>query len=278
MGGLHARKLLARDGVDLVAVLDPAGVPAGLPGVASLPSDLDFAVVAVPTDQHVAVALPLAQAGLPLLVEKPLAADVRSAERLAGFDAITVNHIERWNPALAALPAGFRPRYLRAERLSPWGPRGTDVDVVLDLMIHDLDLVLHLCGEGVTDVRAVGVPVRTSGVDIAEVWLETASGVVATLTASRVSRKPVRQLRAVGEDGYFSLDLRARTAAVVRFRDGELEPESLSVPGGDALEAVQGDFLAAVRGERAYPAPASEALAAVTLALRVTAQARTRSA
>jgi predicted dehydrogenase len=261
----------------LVGVLDPAGVPDGLPALDRLPTDLDFAVIAVPTARHVAVSLPLARAGLPLLIEKPLAASRAEGEALAGCDAVSVNHIERWNPTLAALSPRFRPRYLRAERLSPWGPRGTDVDVVLDLMIHDLDLVLHLTGEAVSDVRAVGVPVRTSGVDIAEVWLETVGGAVATLTASRVSRKPVRQLRAVGTDGYYSLDLRARTAARVRYQDDELAAEPVAVPSRDALEAVHTDFLAAVRGEQDYPAPVSEALAVVALAERVTAQARGRS-
>ncbi len=277
MGALHARKLLAHPGVILVGVVDPAGVPEDLPELARLPTDLDFAVVAVPTARHVAISLPLAQAGLPLLMEKPVAASVQEGQALAQNAAISVNHIERWNPTLAALPAGFRPRYLRAERLSPWGARGTDVDVVLDLMIHDLDLVLHLTGEPVHDVRAVGVPVRTRGVDIAEVWLETAGGAVATLTASRVSRKPVRQLRAVGTDGYFSLDLRGRTAARVNYQDDELAAQPVPVPPGDALEAVHRDFLAAVRGERSYPVPVGEALAVVALAERVTAQAQGRS-
>jgi predicted dehydrogenase len=277
MGTLHAQKLQARTDVCLVGAIDPEGVPPGVHPLERLPLDLDFAVVAVPTASHLSVALPLAQAGLPLLIEKPLAATVEEAEQLAAFDAITVNHIERWNPTLAVLPKDFRPRYLRAERLSTWGQRGTDVDVVLDLMSHDLDLVLQLFGSEVTEVRAIGVPVRTRGVDIAEVWLETANGGVATLTASRVSRKPVRQLRVVGADGYYSLDLRQRRAARVRFQDGELDAEPVVVPEIDALESMHADFLSAVRGDRAYPASAAQALQVVVLSQRVSAQARTRS-
>ncbi len=277
MGELHARKLQARHDVDLVGVLDPAGVPGDLPGVDRLPTDLDFAVIAVPTARHAEIALPLAEAGLPLLIEKPLAGTVQDALKLAVFDAITVNHIERWNPVLGALPFGFRARYLQAERLCPWGPRGTDVDVVLDLMIHDLDLVLHLVGGELKELRAVGMPVRSEGVDIAEVWLETSNGGVATLTASRVSRQPVRRLRAVGRDGYFSLDLWKQEATRVRFQQDQLDAEPVAVAERDALEGVHEDFLAAVRGEGSWPVPAAQADQVMVLAEQVTAQARSRA-
>jgi len=271
MGALHARKLRARADVELVGVVDPRDLGPGVPQLEAVPDRVDFAVIAVPTAQHVAVALPLAERGVALLIEKPVAPSVEEVDRLEGFDRLSVNHIERYNPALSALPEGFRPRYVRAERLAPWGPRGTDVDVVLDLMVHDLDLVLALDGGEVVELRAVGVPVRSPGVDIAEVWLETSTGLVATLTASRVSRSPTRTLRLVGPEGYYSLDLGRRTAARVRYQEGELDAEAVPVRPQDALEAIQGEFLAAVRGEGAFPVPLAAGRAAVEVAARVTA-------
>ncbi|MCB9759352.1 MAG: Gfo/Idh/MocA family oxidoreductase [Alphaproteobacteria bacterium] len=276
MGGAHARRLLERADVDLVAILDP--VPPTEPALAALhrsalPEGLDFAVVAAPTRLHAALTRPLLEAGLAVLVEKPLAATVDEARGLLGHDRLSVGHIERFNPAVAALPEGLRPRYLRAERLSPFRARGTDVDVIHDLMIHDLDLLLHLDGSEVTEVRAVGVPVMTPGVDIADVRLETASGCVASLTASRVSRASARHLRLVSEGAYFSLDLGERTAERVRWGAGQLAAEPLAVPRRDALVALHDAFLAAVRGEGPFPAPAHEALRGLELADEVARRA-----
>lgn len=264
MGRLHAHKLSARSDVTLVGVVDPAGVPPGLPGVDALP-DVDAVIVATPAPTH-GLALDWLRAGVPCLIEKPLAATVNDAAALAAFEHASVNHLERFNPALVAL-GPCTPSYLRAERLSEGGPRGLDVDVVHDLMIHDLDLALHWLGPA-HEVRAVGVAVRSRSVDIAEAWVECARG-VATFTASRVSRKSQRTLRVVDPRAYWSLDLQTGACLRVDWRDGGLEGHPVPSAGGDALEAMHDAFFAAVEGGGPFPVPAAEAAEAVALADRV---------
>ncbi|MCP4809846.1 MAG: Gfo/Idh/MocA family oxidoreductase [Proteobacteria bacterium] len=267
MGRIHAEKLVGREDVEL-CVLDPAGVPEHLPAVDALPARLDAAIIAVPARSHADVALPLLRRGVACLIEKPLAVgeDVALLER---FDRLTVGHIERFNPALAALPDGVVPRFIRSERLASPGRR-TDVDVVMDLMIHDLDLVLHLAGE-VVEVRAIGLDARGKGIDAAEVWLETETGCVATVTASRVSRSGARTMRVVDEAAYWSLDLGSKAAGRVPWRAGDLAAEAVDVPDSDAVEALHDAFLGAVRGERPFPVPAADGARAVRLAERVLA-------
>lgn len=273
MGSLHARKLLARPEVEL-CVLDPAGVPQGLPRVERLPEQLDAAVVAVPAERHLQVARPLIQRGVACLIEKPLAPSSEQARQLLG-PRVSVNHLERLNPAVAALPEQLRPRFLRFERLAAPGPRGWDVDVVRDLMIHDLDLALHLAGP-VRELRALGVPVLGHGIDIAEAWLEHESGCVSTLTASRVSRESVRRLRVADAQAYWSLDLDARTANEVRWASGELAPRPVELPVWDPIEEMHRRFLQAAAGQGDWPCPALQALAAVELAEGVAEAVRAR--
>jgi predicted dehydrogenase len=260
MGGIHARKLAARDDVTLT-IIDP---PRGQPDLGGpLP---DFAIIATPTTTHAAVALPLLRAGVPCLIEKPLAHSLDDATALARFAHLSVGHVERFNPTLVPIrAAGATPRFLQAERLSPFQRRGTDVDVIADLMIHDIDLALWLLGGPVREVRAVGVGVMTGGADIVSARIELEGG-VATLTASRVSHTPARSLRLIEEGTYWSADLRARSLHRVRWGDRKLDPEPVPVPDIDAIEAEQSAFLAAVRGEADYPCPGSEALAALALA------------
>lgn len=273
MGRIHVEKLAAH--VDLV-VIDPAGVPEGLPSADEVPQDIDAAIVAVPASEHAQVAIPLLERGVPCLIEKPLASDLRDARRLAAFPKCSVNHQERFNPAVLALPDDLQPRYIRVERLAAPSGRGSDVDVVHDLMIHDLDLLLHLAGGSVTELRAVGVPVITSGIDVAEVWLETSTGCVATLTASRISRGSTRRFRMMDQGRYWSLDLGGGKGSRVRWGEGELQPEPLPIEGGDAIEAVHAAFFAAVRGEGPFPCPAREAAKAVGVADRVAEAIRVR--
>ncbi len=258
MGRLHASKLGAR----LVAVIDPAGGEPDLPWVSEVPEDVDAVVVAVPAARHFEVALPLLQRGLPTLVEKPLASELGHARQLAAFPQLCVNHIERFNPAMAALPQGVR--HISATRMAPYDGRGTDVDVVLDLMIHDLDLVLRLLGP-VHEVRAVGLRVESDGIDHAEAWLE-AEGGVATLVASRVAPGPARVLELTGDRGRHRLDLSA--GAVWRILANR-EPERIPVPPVDALDALHSAFLDAARRGGPMPVPGEEALAAMELAGRV---------
>ncbi|MGH7675396.1 MAG: Gfo/Idh/MocA family protein, partial [Gemmatimonadales bacterium] len=208
LGYHHARLLRRVDGATLAGIVDinparAAQVSQELETVAypSLEALLDVAdaiTVAVPTSAHTEVGLAILSRGIAALVEKPLADTLAGAERLvrtaeATKAVLQVGHVERFNRAVrAAAPYLDEPRFLQCERLAPFQPRGTDVAVILDLMIHDLDLVLELVRSQVADVRATGVPVLTPHVDIANARVEFANGAVATITASRVSRDRTR--------------------------------------------------------------------------------------
>ena len=273
MGSLHARRLAARDDVRLLALIDPR-CPED-PALAALHRaalpPIDFAVIAAPTALHVALAEPLLAAGVACLVEKPMAPTAEEAARIAHYPRLCVAHIERWNPAIRAIVGAPAPRFLRAERLAPFGPRSLDVDVV-----HDLDLALWLGGGEVTEIRAVGVPMRTSGVDIADARIELSSGCVAQLVASRVSRVRSRTLRTMAPGVYWSLDLAKPSAERVRWGEGDLSGEPVPLSPQDALGAMHDAFLAAVRGEAPFPVSGAEGLQAVALADKVAALALAR--
>src|SRR5207302_1049075 len=183
-----------------------------------------------PTPAHAAVGMAVLERGIALLMEKPLADTVAAADQLvrrAGDRGVVlqVGHVERFNRAVrAAAPYLEEPRFLQIDRLAPFQPRGTDVAVILDLMIHDLDLVLELVRAEVTDVRATGVPLLTPHVDIANARIEFANGAVANVTASRVSRERTRKLRIFQPTGYFSLDLAQRSGDFYRLRAGWQTP------------------------------------------------------
>ena len=191
-----------------------ARVAAGLDALAEA---VDVAVVAVPTVNHLDVAGHLIEAGVDVLVEKPIAADLEQADALVAAAAthgvvLAVGHVEFYNPAVQELLAsGLVPRFVEVERMSQFSPRSLDVDVVLDLMIHDLQILHALDPSPVREVRAVGIDVLSDRVDIADARIELESGCVANLTASRVSAERVRQLRVFFEDRYFSLDYQEQT-------------------------------------------------------------------
>jgi predicted dehydrogenase len=266
MGAHHLRKLAARADVRVRAI-DP---PKGLDGPVGNP---DFAIIAVPTSAHLRAALPLLEAGVPCLVEKPLAGSLEEASRLVAFPHCLPGHVERFNPVFSVLE-GERLRYLEAERMAPPSGRSGDVDVVLDLMIHDLDLVRWLMRGPVVDMRAVGLALPrgdapSQGVDIANLRLELRDGAVASLSSSRISRRASRRLRLFTERDYWSLDLGERRAQRVRWADGSLEAQEVPVPDKDPLEAEHDALLAHVRGERPYPLTPQDGLAALELAQRV---------
>lgn len=268
MGARHAWKLQSRDDVQLTLV-DPAkGHPA--PADLHQPGRFDFAVIATPADTHRAVAEPLLAAGVPCLVEKPLAHGLADAEALAAYAALSVGHIERYNPALDPV-AEARPRFLQFERIAPYTGRSTDLDVLSDLMVHDLDLAMRFLGAEVHEVRAVGIGVLGAPIDIANARIALGAG-VAVLTASRVSREPARRLRLVEEGVYWSVDLLKRTVTRVRWGAGDLDGEAVAVPEADALSREHDAFLRAVRGEAPYPCPGTDGLAALALAEQVRAQ------
>lgn len=303
LGRHHARHLAGLDEAELVGVYDidlpraravaeELGTTA-FPDLDSLLSRVAAATVAVPTAVHHAVGLRALERGVPVLMEKPLAATVREADELIAAAArgglqLQVGHIERYNRALrAAEPYLDGPRYIESQRLAPFQPRGTDVAVVLDLMIHDLDLVLRLTG-GVeaTEVRASGLPLLSSHLDIANARVEFANGAVALATASRVSRERVRRLRVFQPNGYLSLDLASGGGEFMRVRhdwrpgtgtalSDVVERIVLEAPEADALGLELRSFVHAVRGEREVVVSGEEGRAALVLALRVAAAVRT---
>ena len=251
----------------LVAVVDPdsgraeeAAKQYGIPIFANVAEllnadlKLDAAIVAVPTVKHHEVAAALLEAGLDLLVEKPLAASLAEADDLIaraerGNRIVQPGHLERFNPAVLAVePTLKRPMFFEAHRLSIFTPRALDVDVVLDLMIHDLDIVLTFASSAVREVRAVGLPILSPKVDIANVRVEFESGCVANFTASRVSTERVRKLRFFEPRQYVSIDYARRDVLVIQIDSGVDTPPKQSLDGAPGtsgeLAAAAAEFLA----------------------------------
>lgn len=194
---------------------------------------VDAVVVAVPTVEHEAVAVAALERGIHVLIEKPMAPDLEAADRILSAAERTgalvqIGHVERFNPAiLAAEPYLERPLFIESHRIAPFVSRSTDVAVVLDLMIHDVDLVCALVGDPIRDIAAVGLPVLTPNVDIANARLTFQGGAVANLTASRVSMEKKRQLRIFQRSGYLSLNLADGTGEFLRLK------EDLPILSGD---------------------------------------------
>ncbi len=276
LGRFHAEKYAAHPGAELVAVVD---VDAGRArevarelGVEALTDHrdvigrVDCASVSVPTVHHHAVASALMEAGIDVLVEKPLTTTVEEGKSLVELAVrcervLQVGHLERFNPAVLALDGLVtQPRFIECHRLAPFTERGTDVDVVLDLMIHDLDVILSMVPSAIRSVEAVGVPVLSSSVDIANARLRFANGCIANLTASRVSLKRERKLRIFQADAYLAVDYGERRVRICRREPGDdgqaaLVLEDREVAESDALETEIHAFLQAV--ERREPPPVS---------------------
>jgi len=206
---------------------------------------VDAATVATPTPTHFAVAKLLLERGCHVLVEKPITENAADAEALAALAAerrlvLQVGHIERFNPALSALEARLtQPRFIEVSRLSPYPGRSLEIGVVLDLMIHDLEIVLHLVRSPVANIDAVGVPVLSRGEDIANVRLRFENGCVANLTASRISQEKLRKIRVFQQDAYLSLDYGNQSGYLLRLaREGEKESSLLGKLFGAATDAT----------------------------------------
>ena len=296
LGYHHIRLLKKIEGAELVGFYDHK--PARAPLVAkelettafqSLEAQLDKVeamTVVVPTPAHVAVGLPILERGIHALIEKPLADTLPGAETLVHTArergiCLQVGHVERFNRAVrAAAPYLEEPRFLQTERLAPFQPRGTDVAVILHLMIHDLDLVLELVRSEVGEVRATGVPILTPHVDIANARVEFANGAVATITASRVSRERTRKLRIFQPTGYFSLDLAQGNGHFYRLKQGWqglgakqieeiVDHVKLDAPEAEPLKLELESFLRAVRGDGDVVVTGAAGLQALALAYRV---------
>jgi predicted dehydrogenase len=233
--------------------------------------------VAVPTVDHHRVARAVLEEGRHVLVEKPMASTLAEADdliRVAGERGLVlqVGHIERFNPAVDVLRATVsRPRFIEVHRLGEFSPRSLDIDVVLDLMIHDLDILLSLDGSEAVAVDAVGVPVLTPKVDIANARVRFASGLIANLTASRVSAEKVRKFRVFSPRTYISVDFTAREARVYRLRDApsgpEISVERTAAPEEEPLRRQLSGFLRAVRDGSAPAVSGADGRRALALAL-----------
>ncbi|HEX6411950.1 MAG TPA: Gfo/Idh/MocA family oxidoreductase [Burkholderiales bacterium] len=253
MGRFHAEKFSRLPGVELAAVVDRDAARATVSDYRTVIGKIDAAVVAVPTDLHHEVARACLERGLHVLVEKPLAATLAEADDLVDLAAkknlvLQVGHVQRYSSAFRALAARVdRPLYIDAERLAGFKQRGAEVDVILDLMIHDLDLALSLARVEVSAVSACGFRVLTSDIDIASARVEFANGCVADLSSSRVSQAVVRKFRVFQPGLYASADLQGGKLRYVRQSEGAIQETEETHAGGDALEAQAQAFLEAVQ-------------------------------
>lgn len=296
LGRHHARLLSSIEGAELVGVVDlipeRAAAAAGAAGTEAfvdyreLFGRVDAVSVAVPTVDHLEVARPFLEQGVSVLVEKPMATSLEEADamvRLAASSGATlaVGHTERFNPAVeAALPLLTHPRFIEVHRLSGFPERSLDIDVIFDVMIHDLDILLAVDASEVTSVEAVGVPVLTSRIDIANARLRFASGCIANVTASRISRDKVRKVRFFQPDMYVSIDYGDQELEVWRLRPqaGErpaIEGGKAPVEKDEPLRRELVDFVDAVRLGRAPTVPGEAGRRALALATRVAEAIRT---
>jgi predicted dehydrogenase len=303
LGHHHARILRGIEGADMVGFHESnperaAKVSAelGLKAFASeaeLLEAVDAVTIVVPTPAHFAVASQALGAGKHVLVEKPIATTLDEADEMlaiAGRKGVLVQtgHVERFNRAIrGALQYVDHPQFIESDRLAPFNPRGSDVAVVLDLMIHDIDLVQTLVGGPVRDVSAVGVAVLTPFVDIANARLTFASGAVANITASRVSRERMRKVRVFQPSGYLSLDLGTGTGEFYRLKAGLdlpafvrdaqgaqaleqfVERVPIDAPEGDALTLELQSFIDAIRGKAPVPVSGEAGRDALAVALQI---------
>ena len=258
----------------------------------ALLDDVDAVSIVTPTPAHHAVAMHALERGKHLLIEKPITVTLEEADELLALAErqgvlVQIGHVERFNRAIrAAQPFVDRPLFIDSDRLAPFNPRGSDVAVVLDLMIHDIDLVLTLIGGGVQDVTAAGVGVLTPSIDIANARVTFESGAVATITASRVSKERMRKLRIFQRNGYLSLDLGAGTGELYRLREDVdlatlvkqaqpieafVERIPLEAPEGEPLRLELESFVEALRGRAPVVVSGHAGRDALAVALRIVA-------
>ena len=294
LGRFHAQKYARVDGCELVAVVDSqrtaaAAVAAELQTRAladyrELLGHVDAVSVVTPTPLHFSIACEFLAAGAHVLVEKPITETVAEARALIEIAAkhrrvLQVGHLERFNPALrAAEPYLKAPRFIECQRLAPFKERGTDVNVVLDLMIHDIDIVQTLVGSEIVSIDAVGTPVFSAEIDIANARIRFANGCVANTTASRVSLKTERKLRIFEDETYLSIDLQQKILTMIRKRPepmaGQLPVmiEEQSFDQGDALQSEIESFLDCIRSNAKPVVTGEHGLAALETATRISAQ------
>jgi len=297
-GRNHARVYRELGGAELVGVLDQDQERAAavatefqtqvLKSLDELRGRADAVSVAVPTVVHAEVGCRLLEMGLDVLVEKPMAVNVTEADALLhaakkNGRILQVGHVERFNPAVVAVePILNRPLFFEVHRLGVFSPRSLDVDVIYDLMIHDLDILLALVNEPVAEVKAVGIPVLTEKVDIAHARLEFAGGAVANITASRVSTERVRKMRFFQQHEYISLDYARRDALRIGVKQAGPQPEfgfeKLKAPAVEPLHAELEAFVDAARSRQEPRTNGAAGRAALELAGRVMASIQEHAA
>ena len=292
LGSRHAQIYASMPGVRLAAVCDSDAARAralartlgcrAATDIRDLLGSADAASLAVPTSLHAAVGLPLLRHGIHLLIEKPITTTLAQADALIRTAKrhrclLQIGHVERFNAAIhAAMRHLTHPRFIEVHRLSPYPFRGTDVSVVLDVMIHDLDLLRLLVRSRVRRIDASGVPVLSRSEDIANARLAFDGGAVANLTASRISDETVRRIRVFQEDSYLSIDYKAQTVELARKRGRTIQRVNLPVNQRPPLQDELASFVRAVRARRAPLVSGEDARAALALALRIEQAMRRR--
>ncbi|HUE40857.1 MAG TPA: Gfo/Idh/MocA family oxidoreductase [Chthoniobacterales bacterium] len=237
---------------------------------------VDAASIATPTNAHYQIALPLLRRGKHLLVEKPIAENPQHATELAELAAqnrliLQVGHVERFNPVLSALEARLtHPRFIEAHRLSPYPDRSTDIGVVLDLMIHDLEIILHLVRSPVQNIDAVGVPVLSKGEDIANARIRFENGCVANVTSSRISPERMRKIRVFQEDAYLSLDYEKQSGEIYRREAGKITRDKVPIEREEPLKQQLVSFIECATTGRQPRVSGFQATAALELAVEIT--------
>ena len=290
LGQHHARLLAGLENVQLAGIVDLNASRAQeiaakygartFAKTSDLVGHVDAVTIATPTVTHIDIAMPFIEAGVAVLIEKPLAAGLEEADRLLEAATrrgtiVATGHTERFNPAVAAaLPRVTSPRFVESHRLGTFPERSLDIDVIFDLMIHDLDLLLTVAGSDVVAIDAVGVNVLTPRVDIANARIRFASGCIANVTASRISRDRVRKARFFSHDAYVSIDYAAQEVEVYRLIPQEggrpaIQGGRLEVVNEEPLRRELADFADAVRSGRPPGVTGHDGRAALALATRI---------
>lgn len=293
LGKFHAQKYAAHPEAALVAVVDTdsgkAKTVAAETGSSALSDYRDLyariqaASVVVPTPLHHAIAKDLLEHGIHLLLEKPMTTTLAEAQELNALARdrnliLQIGHLERFNPAYLAVADKVKnPLFIESHRLNSFQERGTEVDVILDIMIHDIDLILNLVDDEVRAIHAVGIPVISSMIDIANARLEFERGCVVNVTASRISDKGMRKIRIFQPDAYISIDFAAQGVSLYRKIEEEgripyIVSEKLPIEPGDSLQHEIKAFLNAVRQRSAPPVPGEAGMRALKVALEITEQ------
>ncbi len=293
LGRFHAQKYALLDEAELVAVCDTSEEAAGrvareldtraLNDYRDLVREVDAVSIVVPTQKHHEVARHFLDAGVHVLLEKPITSTLEQGRDLVALArdrgvVFQIGHLERFNPAVVALGDVLdRPRFIESHRIAPFNPRGADVNVVLDLMIHDIDIILDFVRSPVTEIRANGVPVLSSDTDVANARLQFENGCVANVTASRVSLKSERRMRIFQEDAYLTIDFQNKTLGIHRRGKGEMFPgipeidsQEMEFEQGDALLAEIRAFLDSIRNGKPPVVSGEDGLRALETAFTIT--------